>query len=788
MIKQLLVSCCLATALAGTAASPTATLAPARVSTTPVTSPLKAMAQAKKLSADSRVRVIGNDRLAVKRVLNAGIGSSIINPARRHAKPMAEESGMPAGAILFESFENPGDDITWLPETWTMESKGDSELTVDEKWGTAPANPMLPPPTDGDWCAAINYSSLAQDEWLISPEVSLDGIYKLKFDAYIDPAFFFVLDNEHVDWEAYEWTNQETAFTFQVLVQEKGGEFAVVRDFAEEYMGQSLEDLLLLTPSELLPCTVDLSAYNGKDVRIAFRYVGTDGQTMFLDNVRVTLPEMELSFAAPYSTLYYGIGNDEDWSNLNLRIALYPAFRPITFQNTTYDDALAYTWMYSDPATTEMVPGDDPEFLEMTYGTDYTSEFTTNNNLYYPPMLTASGEGYADGEKAFDVDFIQAGGHASFKIQGEYVNFGLLPFEAHNSSLGICTAEPLDFGKRAVPMFGHSEDTHEFWMNYTFHGEEDEGDDVQLNAIFNYIYPTNSPLVVKGAWLSAMGIINDDAELTAEIFPLIDVYDEEGEWLGQVTADTPIATAKCAGTSILGRDPRQVNYLSIPFEFASPVVIDESNPGYIIKISGFNSDACPYFVPAQSWIPNADYLCLGWIEKIITFAGNAPRASVTPLANHENEYGEMYAAFAINLDGYYPWLESDEEGCDFGSHTTATIALDSYHDGSELTVEAPEWIEATAAGRYGETVLNLAAAPFEGENREGTVTVSKHGLSKSFKVSQMTSGIVSATGDGAAAVKAIYNAAGVRVNSENLTPGVYIITRADGTAAKHVVK
>lgn len=752
-----------------------------------IESPLKAMAQAKKLSPNSRVSVVGDDRLAVKRVLNAGIGSSIINPVRRHAKPKAVESGMPAGAILFESFENPSDDYTWLPDTWTMASKGDSELPDGSKWGTAQADPWLPSPTDGEWCAAINYSELHQDEWLISPEVTLDGIYKLKFDAYIDPAYFFVLDDEHVDWDAVEFTNQEITFTFQVLVQEKGGEFNVVRDFAEEFKGQSLYDLLMQSPSNLVACTVDLSEYNGKDIRIAFRYTGKDGQTMFLDNVRVTLPEMELSFVAPYSTLYYGIGNDENWSILSKRIALYPVFRPITFQNTTFDDALTYTWMYSDPETTEMVPGDDPEILEITYRTDYTSEFTTNNNLYFPPALTASGAGYADGVKGLDVNFIQAGGHASYKIGDEYTSYGLLPFEAHNSTLGISTAEPLDFGKRAVPMFGHSEDTHEFWMNYTFHGEEDEGDDVQLNAIFNYIYPTNSPLVVKGAWLSAMGIINDEAELTAEIFPLVDVY-EDGEWVGQITSDTPIATAKCVGTAILGRDPGQLNYLSIPFEFANPVVIDDSNPGYIIKISGFNSDACPYFVPAQSWIPNADYLCLGWIEKIITFAGDA-RASLSPLANYENEYGEMYAAFAINLDGYYPWLESDEEECDFGSGTTCTIPLDSYYDGSELTIAAPDWIEATATGRYGETVLNLTAASLDDEKREGTVTVSKHGLTKSFKVSQQkTAGIVSVTGEGAADVKAIYNAAGVRVNSENLTPGIYIITRTDGTVTKHVVK
>ena len=784
MIKPLLVSLSLSTALAAGAVSPQPQVARIDAQQSYIKTPAKSnVLKTHKLSKAVRYQELGSADLSIKRILAPGASSALVNPRLRTRALSAE---LPAGTKLAESFENPGEDPAWLPDGWTMESKGSAELTDAEKWGVAQQeSPWFPGPSDGDWYAGIGYSMVEQDEWLISPEMTLDGIYQLKFDAYFDPAFFFKMGEENVDWDAYAWIKQEIAFTVQVLVQEKGGEFEVVRDFAQEHMGESLEDLVMSTPSGLETFNVNLAEYAGKDVRIAFRYVGIDGNTVFLDNVRVGLPEMELSFSAPYSTLYYGIGK-ENWESFSLRIAVFPAFRPITFFNTTYDDALSYTWMYSHPETTEMVPADGDD-LEMTYRTDYSSEFTTNNNLYYPPMLTATGEGYSDGSKAFDVDYIQAGGHASFKLSdGEYHQFSLLPFDPQTSKIGIATAE-MDFGEVAAAMFGHSETTRKFWTDYTFYGENEEGEYCDIAAIMNYIYPSNSPLVVKGAWLNAVGEVTDDALLTITVHSMTDAYDEEGEWIGQTIDDTPIATATCKGTDVLGRYPGANSYLTVPFEFDSPVALDENiSAAYVIKISGFNNDECPFFAPAQSWIPNPDYLCLGWVEKEICMSG-VTRTSLNPVAYSENEHGEMYSAFAINLDAWYPWLEADEEEILLGGETTS-VALDSYHDASELKIEAPEWIEASAAGRYGEAALNLTAAPnTDGEDREGNVTVSIHGLEKSFKVKQQKSGIVSTT-TSAASVKDVFNASGMRVNPDNLTPGVYIITRTDGSVSKRIVK
>lgn len=159
-------------------------------------------------------------------------------------------------------------------------------------------------------------------------------------------------------------------------------------------------------------------------------------------------------------------------------------------------------------------------------------------------------------------------------------------------------------------------------------------------------------MVVDGASLMAYGEVQDGAELTCEIYSLVPYY-EDGEFLGYVMAETPLRSATCASEDIYNRDPLGNSYLDISFSFDEPLVIDDTYPSYVIKISGFNDEKFTYFGPIQQLKPNEDNICMGWIEKEISYLGST-RSSLSPLANYVNEYGEMYSAFAINLKGYFP--------------------------------------------------------------------------------------------------------------------------------------
>lgn len=712
--------------------------------------------------------------------------NNIINPATgRRAK--VKSDAVPAGVLLRESFENPGDDVMWLPEGWTMESKGSAELTDDQKWGSTQQAAMgMALPTDGKWMYGIGFSSLDQDEWLISPEIEIpDGDYQLTYDLYLSPFFFFNLDDEHMNWNEWAFIEQEVISTVQVLVSVDGGEFQVIHDFAQDFMGQTAMEIGYEFEDGFYRQTESLSDYKNKKIKFAFRYYGHDGNSEFLDNVCVSLPPLEgVAMSIPYSTQYYGLSSDAIFNALTSGIATYPVYAPITFMNNTWED-YTYEWHYYGNDS-QWATADGNEDLKLEYAPDYKSDFTKRNNLFYPPYLSASAPGYIEGRAEMpNITYLQAGGKPEW-AEGESVfEFGMLPFNAHESKVGYYTVEGPDFGERATPLFGHDKNTTKWWTDYTFDGEAEEGDKVELTGILNYIYPAEkSALVVDKIWLHAIGIISDNAEFKVEVFSNSEYY-EDGEYMGDVMDEKPIATATLKGSQVLGiGEPDYLSNLCLVFNFETPVVLDNSHPSYMIKITGFNSDEVTWFSPLQQWRPNPDYLCFGWLEKTVTTNGRN-RTTLNPVAYYENEYGEMYCAFDINLGAAYPWLTADDTTVELGSLRQAEIAVETYYNGSDLTIESSPWIEATASGRYNECKI-LVNADQATEAREGFVKVSAPGVeTKTFKVTQDVSAL-SAIEAAGRTVKAVFTPAGTPADLS--APGIYIVTYSDGSVEKTVVK
>ena len=74
-----------------------------------------------------------------------------------------------------------------------------------------------------------------------------------------------------------------------------------------------------------------LKDYAGKKVKIGFRYVGSDGNAFFLDDVRVSLPDATARYELPWSTLYAGFSlYDENWDYLPQDCAVFPAYTDLT--------------------------------------------------------------------------------------------------------------------------------------------------------------------------------------------------------------------------------------------------------------------------------------------------------------------------------------------------------------------------------------------------------------------------------------------------------------------------
>ena len=145
---------------------------------------------------------------------------------------------------------------------------------------------------------------------------------------------------------------------------------------------------------------------------------------------------------------------------------------------------------------------------------------------------------------------------------------------------------------------------------------------------------------------------------------------------------------------------------------------------------------------------------------------------------------DVYASFAIGIEGEYPWLTTDCDGIELGTEPVE-VALGSYYDGSKLTVEAPAGITATVAGRYNACKLTVTRSDAAVE-AEGNITVKGPGVEVTIPV-KAAAGIADITAEGATLV-GLYDLNGRSISRENAATGIYVAKYSDGTARKVAIK
>ncbi|MGN0230329.1 MAG: choice-of-anchor J domain-containing protein [Muribaculaceae bacterium] len=719
----------------------------------------------KRLANGVMLQLVENENgLLTKRLITNR--SKSINP--KLTKRLKAESTSSAIAIK-EGFEGYDGTEGWQPEGWSTESKGTPiESDNTETWFVSDQLAYSPEPID-NYYEAIYFSESEKDEWLCLPEVTLTEHPMLYFYAFVEPLFLFNLNN--VDWDTFEFTTKECAANLQVLVKGEGdADWTVVMDYYEEYKDYSLSELFSIDTEYLEKESIDLAAWAGKKAKIAFRYVGTDGNTMMLDNIIVSEPSLEASYSYPLGTLFYGL--DKDFGTLSLSMPVLPVGEELVWYNTSEDYDVDCEWQYHDWATNDILTTNTTD-LTAVYHPDYTNEFTCRNNCYDTPILTISKTGAAPGEYS-RYEYFQAGGRAEWSISDELYQYHLIPFDINTEGFNIAGVDnDMD---AAIPIYGYSKDVDAFWTNYTFQGQEEEGEGVKMTGIFNYHFTMAQPIVINNAMVWGKGQIGENAVFTIDIIPLSD----EGEMLD------PIATAKCKGSEMIMMEGGSQNYYSIPFTFSQPVVLSQDVcSSYIVRLSGFNDpENVTYFAPYQSVIDNPDGYALGWIEKVISMGGET-RTSLSPVA-----YYSGYQSFAIGLDAEYPWLDADAKEVIIGAEGKAEVALGSYYDGSVLTATQadgsalPAWLSATISGRYNEAKVEFTATNNEADVCE--VKIAGPGVSQTIKVNSGSSSLNDIIRDENQVVN-IYNVSGQQVKG-NLNSGIYIMRHADGTVSKKIVK
>ena len=707
-----------------------------------------------------------------------------IKPSLRRAPAKASA---PQGFSLFESFEGGAGlegeaQKQWLPEGWSQKFMvGESAAT---QWYPVTNNEYTVAAPDGNVFLCIDYSPLEADQWLITPEVEVAKDEQLSFYSYVSPFFCFDRDNGCVDWDSYTFLKYDIISDVEVLAQADGGEWTKIYSHAEKYVGMSYEDMAYFLEN-LTKKTVDLDEFEGKKVRFAFRYYGTDANSAYLDAVGVGMPPVEgLSYMPDMSALYWGYDRTADWVGMTVDYAAYPVLSDINWFNMSEAEDATFTWHYTDPVTHEEATSDDQDMLTLVYRPDYTVDV----NSYPVPVLEANAPAHTAGMFSENIAGMQAGGKAVYTEEvvdwwtGEstYTNyeFGLLPFAPNKDGVSISLIDAPSVGDMGLPVFGYNSNSDRYWLLYTLNGNEPgPEDDVRLTAIMNYMGAPSSPIVVTGSHVLAQGRITDKAEFTLRIVAL----DEEGV----PDMAHPLASAVCKGSDVVvtTNTGTSKDMFNIPFDFDKPLVLDDSYQAYMVVFSGFRSPEVDFFAPVQSDLPN-DFMCHGWLVKEIKVDNDQYVESYSPIARQEGYYGPMYNAFAIHVDGYYPWIENEVSSVELGSEPVE-VKIPGYYNAADLTVEAPAGVVAKAEGDKGECVLKLSA---QGDAQDGKVVVKAPGVETSIAVASAGSqGVNSVVGDNAVPV-ASYGIDGRRLSDDSEARGVRIVKYSDGSVRKQFSK
>lgn len=710
--------------------------------------------------------------LKTRRLNAPGITSNIINPNNvKFRSPEAKSPEARQGYSLYEDFEEwDGKDIYWLPEGWSVDRK------VSEKGhvGWYMRTPGLYDDFEST-CPVFNYFDDPVDEWLITPEIKVEAGMELAFTTYNSALYYF-------DWDYVDWANG-SVFTelnilndFRINISDDGGKtWKTIKSLAEDIKASGEKQYFVIYyemgfRNYILP----LDEYVGKDIMIGFQVVGEgDGNSAMVDNVRVSLPPVSLSYQRPLSGLWFGLTKDD--LALPASVFTVPVHGAVKFNNLSQNNEATYHWNYSDSKGNEFT-SDEQKTLTVTYTTNHATELDSRNNWQTMPVLYGSAPGMASGEFTYNHP-LQAGGRGEYEIkyvdsdESEILDFGLTVVDPMTEG----TATWADF---TVPYFGYNNQSDRFWTYYTFQGDDGPSDYTHLEKIGNFFYSPETPMVINGIRMNAYGKISRKAVFKAEIYPLN---------IGYAIAKEPIATAICTGDDIYIVD--QSSYksnddISLIFKFDEPVVISSKvTPYFIVFISGFrDAENVEYFSPEMSATSNPNNLGLGWAWVETAFTGQVHSGQV-PVSN----ITEDLVAFYIMLDADLPWLQTAATEHTTSADAPTTLTVDSFH-GENLTFEdMPDWLTATVSGRYDKTVIT-----FTSTNREeatAAIKIVAPGISTPLTINNTrAAGISNIIADKADGEETIFTISGQRVANVNVAPGIYIVRKADGTSRKVIIR
>lgn len=721
----------------------------------------------KQLKDGSSINLVkGNDGHLYK-VLNRSLrASDKITPSKSRINAPAVMKA-DENATLFEGFES-YEGLTsrgWVPEGWSQESKTNPPHVAPEGKGTC----LVWEATKGDGFTSA-YSgtyvervqvSIAdftadpitfaeqQDEWLITKAITPKTGDYLTFQLCYSP--FFTLFNEStMDFSSVNNILEILVTTDDGKTWEKVWD---VLDDARSYTVDELWDDGSSFVRPYHPMLVNISKYVGKNIKIAFRYYGINGESMMLDDVKVGEATPTAAATAPNAVFPIGLSldgynlNDASGNVLNLALAPYKTSLEWTNVSPAYESC---TWTYPDEEGNETTSSSkNLEAPEYGFG-QYDA----------PSLVTKIGSKTSDATKLYDA--VQYGGSVMIKNGDNY-----LSFDAAMYDLNRLVSKKAKFSLASAGVFGMGATSDATWNQLL----KTEG--MKVTGMGMFIPQPAAPYTLSSAnavvYYTA-GKLTDKSQLKATVYKV----EDDGSF-------TAMAEGYCSPSEIYKADdksyPKAVFYFEreidgLPTQaelFVDyPIVIQFSAD----LAEGEEFDFVNAFDSAPKEVENNVYVFFNDAE------GTRKMINTTDLSFED---GSAAAGLYASFDATYSWLRSDEDAFEAKpAGESKTFELDSYYNlvnskGENLATATGEglgdWYTVSFANgsdtEPAKMTVTVNALPEGTDVRSSYFDVEVFGMMKRFYVAQHSEAGVSDLA--VSATKAFVNGGNIVVSSPKAT-------------------
>lgn len=670
-------------------------------------------------------------------------------------------------ATLFEGFES-YEGLTsrgWVPEGWSQVSKTNPPHVAPEGEGTC----LVWEATQGDGFTSA-YSgtyvervqvSMAdftadpitfaeqQDEWLITKAITPKTGDYLTFQLYYSPCFT-LLNESTMDFSSVNNILEVLVTTDDGKTWEKVWD---VLDDARSYTEDELWDDGRSFVRPYHPMLVNISKYVGKNIKIAFRYYGINGESMMLDDVKVGEATPTAAVTAPNAVFPIGLSlegynlSDGSGNVLNLALAPYKTSLEWTNVSPAYESC---TWTYPDEEGNETTSSsknlEAPEYGFAQYDA--------------PSLVTKIGSKTSDAAKLYDA--VQYGGSVMIRNGDSY-----LSFDAAMYDLNRLVSKKAKFSLARDGVFGMGATSDATWNQLL----KTEG--MKVTGMGMFIPQPAAPYTLSSAnavvYYTA-GKLTDKSQLKATVYKV----EDDGSF-------TAMAEGYCSPSEIYKADdksyPKAVFYFEreidgLPTQaelFVDyPIVIQFSAN----LAEGEEFDFVNAFDSAPKEVENNVYVFFN------DASGTRKMIDTTALSFED---GSAAAGLYASFDATYSWLRSDEDAFEAKpAGESKTFDLDSYYNlvnskGENLATATGEglgdWYTVSFANgsdtEPAKMTVTVNALPEGTDVRSSYFDVEVFGMMKRFYVAQHSEAGVSDLA--VSATKAFVNGGNIVVSSPKAT-------------------